>query len=68
MASESVKKQLLKSAEKLTESALEELLAIAKVYAADTASPVDDTVVAAVEMLKNSFIDDLVDGIDGDEG
>mgnify|MGYP000158359984 CR=1 FL=1 len=64
--SEAVKKQLLKSAEKLTEVSLNELVAVAEVYAADTASPVDDGVVSAVKMLKSAFLDDLVNKIDGD--
>lgn len=68
MASEAVKKQLMKSAEKVTEAALDEVLEVAKVYAADTESAVDDTVVSAVEMLKKSFLDDLIDKIDGEEG
>jgi len=68
MASEALKKQLMKSAEVLSEAALDQLVEVAKVYAADTASPVDDTIVAAVEMLKKSFLDDLLDKIDGEEG
>jgi len=68
MASEELKKQLLKSAEVLTESALDQLVEIARVYAASTESTVDYTVVAAVQMLKKSFIEDLVDKIDGEEG
>ena len=68
MASEELKKQLLKSAEVLTESALDQLVEIARVYAASTESTVDDTVVAAVQMLKKSFIEDLLDKIDGEEG
>ena len=68
MASEALKKQLMKSAEVLSEAALDQLVEVAKVYAAESASPVDDTVVAAVEMLKKSFLDDLLDKIDGEEG
>ena len=60
---ESVKKQVLKSAEKLTRSSLDELVALAKVYAHETDSPIDDGVVQAVEMLRKVYLDGLVDKI-----
>ena len=66
---EKVKEQLLKSAEKMTETALDEVIAIAEVYAANTASPIDDGVVNGIKMLKKAFLDDLVNKIcdtDGD--
>lgn len=68
MASEALKKQLKVSSEKMVEAALDEAVALAKVYAADSESVIDDQVVSAIELLKKSFLDDLVDKIDGEEG
>jgi hypothetical protein len=65
--SPNVKSQLLKSAEKLTESALNEVVSIAEVFAADSANPIDDTVVNAVKLLKQTFLDSLVNKIDEDD-
>ena len=65
---EAVKKQLKVSSEKVTEVALTEVIALAEVYAASTESTVDDNVVAGVKMLKQAFLDDLVNKIDGEEG
>ena len=59
---------MLKSAEKLTEASLDEIVALAEVFAADTASTVDDGVVSGVKMLRAAFLDGLVDKIDGEEG
>lgn len=66
--SELVKKQLLKSAEKLTELALSEGVALAEVLAADKNSAVGAGIVSAVKMLKSAFVDELVNKIDGEEG
>lgn len=65
---ENVKAQLLKSAEVMTETALDEALKVAEVLAEESSSPVDDGVVDAVKMLKSAFLDSLVDKIDGQEG
>lgn len=62
-----VKKQLLRSAEKMTETALNEVVSIAEVFSADSASTVDDNIVNAVKMLKAAFLDSLVDKIDEDK-
>ena len=62
-----VKKQLLKSAEKMTETALNEVVAIAEVFSADSESTVDDNIVNAVKMLKAAFLDSLVNKIDEDK-
>ena len=66
--SEASKAQLLKSAERLTEVALDEAVAIAEVLAADSASPIDDGVVSAVKLLKASFLDSLVNKISDTDG
>lgn len=63
-----LKKQVMRSAEKMAESAFEEVLKIAEVYAASTESVIDDSVVSGVKMLKEAFLDDLLDKIDGEEG
>lgn len=63
-----LKKQTLKSAEKLAELAFEEVLNIAQAYAASTESTIDNSVVDAVRLLKSAFLDDLLDKIDGEEG
>lgn len=63
-----LKKQIMKSAEKMAEAAFDEIIKIAEAYASDSASPIDDSVVAAVKLVKESFLDDLIDKIDGEEG
>lgn len=63
-----LKKQVLKSAEKMAEAAFDEVVKIAEVYAASTESAIDDSVVSGVKMLKEAFLDDLLDKIDGEEG
>ena len=63
-----LKKQIMKSAEKMAEAAFDEIIAIAEAYAKDSASPIDDSVVSAVKLVKESFLDDLIDKIDGEEG
>ena len=65
---EKLKAQLLDSAENLTKASLDEVIKIAEVFAASTESTVDDSIVAAVKMLKVAFLDSLVDKIDGKEG
>lgn len=61
---EAVKKQLMKSAEKMTQTALDEVIAIAEVYAKSTThNEIDDKIVDAVKLLKKAFLDDLVDKI-----
>lgn len=65
---EKLKQQLLDSAENLTKVSLDEVIKIAEVFAANTASPVDDGIVSAVKMLKVAFLDGLIDKIDGKEG
>ena len=62
-----MKKQALRSAERLAEVAFTEVLVLAKVYAQSTESTIDDSIVSAVELLKSAFLDDLLDKIDGEE-
>jgi len=66
--SEALKVQLKKSAEVLTETALSEVVKLAEVYAADSESTVDDSIVDGVKMLKKAFLDDLVDKISDQDG
>lgn len=66
--SEIVKKQLLRSLEKLAETLLSETIEIAEVLAADKNSLVGSGVVSAVRMLKTAFLDELLNKIDGEEG
>lgn len=63
-----VKQQLLRSSERLAEVAFEEVLLIAEAYADSTDSSIDNSVVAAVKLLKEAFLNDLLDKIDGEEG
>jgi len=60
---EPVKTALLEAAEETTKVALDQSLKVAKAYAADSASPIDDSVVAGLEMLINAFVKDLADKI-----
>lgn len=66
--SDLLKKQSLKSAERLAEVAFEEVLNIAEAYAESTESEIDNSIVDAVRLLKSAFLDDLVNKIDGEEG
>lgn len=59
----SVKAALLEAGEEAAKLGLKQAVAIAKVYAASTESAVDDTIVAAVEMLEKSFLADLLEKI-----
>lgn len=63
-----VKKQAIKSAEKLVELAFDEVVAIAEVYVASSESTLDNSLLEGLKLLKSSFLDDLVDKIDGEEG
>jgi hypothetical protein len=57
------KAALLEAAEETTKVALKEAIKVAKAFAADSESTVDDTVVAGVEMVYNSFVESLVEKI-----
>ena len=63
-----LRQKLLSSAEKMTELALSEAVEVAELLAKKSESTVDDSVVAAVKMLKSAFLDELVNKIDGQEG
>lgn len=58
-----VKTALLEAGEEITKAALEQSIKVAKAYAASSGNPVDDTVVAGIEMLYNAFLKDLADKI-----
>lgn len=57
------KTALLEAAEETTKVALEQAINVAKAFAADSESEVDDTVVSGVEMLYNAFLKELTDKI-----
>lgn len=66
---EKVKEQMLSSAEKMTETALTEMVKMAEVYAKSTEhTTVDDSVVAGIKTLKAAFLDGLVDKISDTDG
>lgn len=60
---ENLKAAVLEAGEELAKLGLKQAVAIAKVYAANSESSVDDTIVAAVEMLEKSFLADLLEKI-----
>ena len=63
MSDETKKAALLEALEEVTKVSLKQVLAIAKVYAADSASMVDDTVVNSVQLLHDAVLADLVEKI-----
>lgn len=58
-----VKQALLEAGEETTKVAISQALNVAKAYAASTESSIDDSVVAAVQLLHDTFLADLVDEI-----
>jgi len=60
---ESVKAELLEFAEEAVKLSGKHFIMIAKAYAASTESAVDDSVVAGVELVYNSFLKDLAEKI-----
>jgi hypothetical protein len=63
---EEIKKLMLKKSENYLVMALDDAIEIAEVYVADTASPVDDTVLQGMKLLKGLVID-AIDKIDGED-
>jgi len=61
--SENTKTALLEAGEEITKVSLSQSVLVAKAFAADSESVVDDQVVAGVEMLQKAFLDQLVDKI-----
>lgn len=60
---EKVKESLLEAGEEVTKVALDQALKVAEAYAASSESTVDDTIVAAVKLLHDTFLKDLADKI-----
>ena len=65
---EELKKQLMKSAEKMVETSFTEIIEIAKFYAGSTESEIDDKIVDGIELVKKAFLDSLIDKISDTDG
>lgn len=63
---EKLKKESLKIAERHVIVAIDDVYALAQVYVEDTATPLDDTLLAGLKMLKSELVK-LADKIDGEK-
>lgn len=63
---EKIKAEAMRIAERHAILAIDDVYALAQVYVDDTATPLDDTLLAGLKMLKAELVK-LADKIDGEE-